>query len=168
MIGTVLKPQGIRGECKIKSYAARIDSFREWHTLYLRENGGYTPLPFRLTRIHEGFVYAVLAESSGPEAVERFRGAELYIDRAHASRPGGNADLIADLIGCDAFDPDGNRIGTLADVLQHSSVDTWVFRTERGTMMAPALLKVFPKVDTERRRITVCPERLSEVAVYED
>ena len=30
LIGTVLKPQGIHGECKIKSYAADVDSFQQW------------------------------------------------------------------------------------------------------------------------------------------
>ena len=34
MIGVVLKPQGIRGEIKIKPYAADVSLFEEWKTLY--------------------------------------------------------------------------------------------------------------------------------------
>ena len=56
----------------------------------------------------------------------------------------------------------------LTDVLQYGSVDTWVFRTETGTMMAPALLSVFPDVDPENRRISVLSEKLREVAVFDD
>ena len=39
MIGTVLKPQGVRGECKIKPYAANVDLFSSWKTLYLEDHG---------------------------------------------------------------------------------------------------------------------------------
>ena len=60
LIGTILKPQGVRGECKIRPYAADLDLFSSWNTLYLEENGSYTPVSCVVRRIHEGFVYAVL------------------------------------------------------------------------------------------------------------
>ena len=62
MIGTVLKPQGIRGEVKIKPYAARVEMFSSWKNLYLEDRGAWTPVPLKVTRIHDGFVYAVLSE----------------------------------------------------------------------------------------------------------
>ena len=74
---------------------------------------------------------------------------------------------IADLIGCDAEDEEGNPVGTLTDVLQYGSVDTWVFRTPSGTLMAPALLSVFPEVDPAAGKIRVCAEKLREVAVLD-
>ena len=168
MIGTVLKPQGIHGECKIKSYASDMDLFADWDTLYLEENGSFQPLPCRVTRIRDGFVYAVLGQCSSPDDVEKLRGRELYVDRAHAAPPEENAVYIADLIGCEARDLTGNTVGVLTDVLQHGPVDTWVFRTKTGSLMAPALLRVFPAVDPENRLITVDAERLQEVAVVED
>ena len=75
---------------------------------------------------------------------------------------------IADLVGCAAVDETGRTVGVLTDVLQYGSVDTWVFRTETGTLMAPALLSVFPEVDPENRRISVVSEKLREVAVIDD
>ena len=167
MIGTVLKPQGIRGEVKIKPYAARVEMFSSWETLYLGENGVYTPLPLKVTRIHEGFVYAFLAGSASVDDAEAFRGRDLYIDRAHAAPPEDGAVYIADLIGCEAVDEGGNPVGVLTDVLQYGSVDTWVFRTAAGTLMAPALLSVFPQVDAEAKKILVCSGKLQEVAVFD-
>ena len=76
-----------------------------------------------------------------------------------------NGNLIADLVGCRAVDENGQTVGTLTDVLQHGPVDTWVFRTASGTLMAPALLSVFPAVDPENKAIDVIRERLEEVAV---
>ena len=167
MIGTVLKPQGIRGECKIKSYAADPDLFLSWSTLYLEDHGIFTPLPCRAGRIHEGFVFAVLGNCHTADEAEKLRGRDLYIDRAHAAKPEKGGVYIADLIGCDAVDESGRMVGTLSDVLQYGTVDTWVFSTPAGTMMAPALLTVFPEVDTENRRISVCSEKLAEVAVFD-
>lgn len=167
MIGTVLKPQGIRGECKIKSYASRIEMFADWKTLYMQENGAYVPVSSRVTRIHEGFVYAVLADCLSADDAEAFRGRELFIDHAHAAPPDKGAVYIADLIGCVAEDEQGHVIGTLTDVLQYGSVDTWVFRTPEGTLMVPALLSVFPEVDPASGRIIAVAEKLQEVAVLD-
>ena len=168
MIGTVLKPQGIHGECKIKSFAADITRFAEWTTLYLREGADYVPLPCRVHRIQDGFVYASLGSCASPEDVERLRNRELFIDRAHAAPPEEGGVYIADLIGCTAEDETGKPLGTLREVLQHGPVDTWVFDGPKGSWMAPALLAVFPEVKPEEKRIIACTERLGEVAVFED
>jgi len=168
MIGTVLKPQGVQGECKIKPYAADLELFRKWKTLYLRNDSVYMPLPCRVNRIHDGFVYALLGECASADDAERLRGKDLYIDRSHAAQPEENGTLIADLIGCHAVTEDGRDLGVLTDVLQHATVDTWVFRSDRGEWMAPALLDAFPHVDAAGQRITVNEERLREVAVFED
>ena len=167
MIGTVLKPQGIRGEVKIRPYAARVEMFSSWKNLYLEDHGVYSPVSVKFSRIHDGFVYAFLSNCASADDAERFRGRDLYIDRAHAAVPEDGAVYIADLIGCEAVDESGVSVGTLTDVLQYGSVDTWVFRTSSGTMMAPALLSVFPEVDPAARRIQVCAEKLQEVAVFD-
>lgn len=168
MIGEVLKPQGIRGEAKVKPYAANHDDFRRWRTLYLAEGEGYTPIKSQCVRVHDGFVYLLLEGCERPEDVERLRGKRLYIDRAHANALAEDEVYISDLIGCEAVDERGEVIGMLTDVLQHGVVDVYVFRTPRGSMMAPALKAVFPQVDVAARRILVDAARLDEVAVREE
>lgn len=165
MIATVLKPQGVRGECKIRSYAADIEMFHRWHTLFRKSERGFDPVSVRVARIRDGFVYAHLDGSSTADEAEAFRDTELYVDRAHAAPSEEDAVLIADLIGCEAVDDSGASIGTLTDVLQYGTVDTWVFRTGEGTLMAPALKAVFPEVNVEKRQILVVRERLEEVSV---
>ena len=165
MIATVLKPQGVRGECKIQSWAADIELFRHWNTLYRKTDAGFEPVSVRVSRIRDSFVYAFLNDCSSADEAEKYRGTELYVDRMHASPTAEDAVLIADLIGCRAVDENNEVIGTLSDVLQSGTVDTWVFRTAKGTLMAPALKSVFPEVDTESKTITVVRSRLEEVFV---
>ena len=59
-------------------------------------------------------------------------------------------------------------MGVLIDVLQYGTVDTYVFRTKHGSLMAPALKAVVVETDVENRKIVVDRERLEEVAVLED
>ena len=168
MIGEVLKPQGVHGEAKVKPYAADLEAFRRWETLYLRDGESYTPIAARCSRVHDGFAYVTLGDCTSPEAVEKLRGRRLYIDRTHAAHLEEDEVYISDLIGCKAVDENGTEIGTLTDVLQHGVVDVYVFKTPTGTLMAPALKAVFPTVDVRAGRIDVCAERMDEVAVRED
>ena len=165
MVAQVLKPQGVHGEAKLKIFASDPQSFLKWKALYRKDGGTYTKLAARCSRVHDGFAYVTLEGCTTPEDVERLRDVELYIDRAHAARLRKGETYIADLIGCEAVYADGERMGTLTDVLQHGPVDVYVFDTPKGELMAPALLAVFPEVDVEHSRILVDRERLAEVAV---
>lgn len=168
MIGEVLRPQGVRGEAKVRPFAADPDAFLGWTTLYLQTGSTYTPIGAKCSRVHDGFAYITFAGCTSPDNVEKLRGKQLFIDRAHACALDEDEVYIADLIGCEAVDEAGRTVGTLTDVLQNGPVDVYVFKTQKGTMMAPALLAVFPAVDVAARRISVCSDRLSEVAVLED
>ena len=168
LVGEILKPQGVRGEAKIKPYASNPDDFKRWKTLYLKEGEVYRPLEARCSRVHDGFAYVTLEGCTTPEDVERLRGKVIYVDRAHAAKLGEDEVYISDLIGCEAFTREGEKVGVLIDVLQYGTVDTYVFRTKHGSLMAPALKAVFVETDVENRKIVVDRERLEEVAVLED
>lgn len=98
----------------------------------------------------------------------KLRGQKLYIDRAHALSLADDEVYISDLIGCAAVDETGASLGKLTDVLQHGAVDVYVFQSDKGEWMAPALKAVFPAVDVQNRIIRVVREKLDEVAVYNE
>ena len=168
MIGEVLKPQGIKGEVKIKPYSANHDDFRRWKTLYIKQGEGFQPIKIKCNRVHEGFVYAMLGDCASMEDAEKFRAVQLYVDRAHANPLEEDEVYISDLIGCEGIDEEGKSIGKLTDVLQHGVVDVYVFKEKGKSVMAPALKAVFPTVDVAEKRISVIREKLNEVAVWEE
>ncbi len=168
MIGEVLKPQGIKGEVKIKPYAANHDDFRRWKTLYIKQGESYAPIKVKCNRVHEDFVYAMLGDCATMEDAEKYRAVQLYVDRAHANPLEEDEVYISDLIGCEGIDEAGKSIGELVDVLQHGVVDVYVFKKGAKSVMAPALKAVFPTVDVKEKRISVIREKLDEVAVWED
>ena len=168
MIGEVLKPQGIKGEVKIKPYAANHDDFRRWKILYIKQGETYVPIKMKCNRVHDGFVYAMLGDCASMEDAEKFRAVQLYVDRAHANPLEEDEVYISDLIGCEGIDEEGKSIGELVDVLQHGMVDVYVFKAKGTSVMAPALKAVFPTVDVAEKRISVIREKLDEVAVWEE
>lgn len=168
LIGEVLRPQGVRGEAKVRPYAANPADYMRWKTLYLKKGDEYTPVGAKCSRVHDGFAYITLEGCTSPDDVEKLRGRELYVAREDTAPMDDGEVLIADLIGCKAVDEKGTEIGTLVDVLQHGPVDVYVFKTPRGSLMAPALQAVFPVVDVEARRISVVSDKLEEVCVRED
>ena len=98
MIGEVLRPQGVRGEVKVKPYAAEPEMFLDWTTLYTRKGEEYQPHPARCSRVHDGFAYVTLGDAETREAAEALRGTELWIDRAHAAQLPEDAVYISELI----------------------------------------------------------------------
>ena len=168
LIGEILRPQGVKGEAKVRPYAANPGDYMRWKTLYLKDGEGYAPIGARCSRVHDGFAYITLEGCGSPEDVEKLRGRELYVARKDTAPMEEGEVLIADLVGCKAVDDAGEEIGTLTDVLQHGPVDVYVFKTPKGSLMAPALQAVFPAVDVQARRIDVVRERLEEVCVRED
>ena len=124
MIGEVLRPQGVRGEMKVRPYAADPDMFLEWATL-LPAAGKLPSRKAHCSRVHDGFAYLTLEGVTDRDGAEALRGTQLWIDRAHACQLPEDACYVCELMGCRAVDETGTEIGTLTDVLQYSSGGNW-------------------------------------------
>ena len=91
------------------------------------------------------------------------------MDREHAVELDEDENFICDLEGLEAYDTQGNRIGTLREVLTPNQIcDVYVFDTPRGEMMIPALRRVVKEVDLDEEKIILDEAVLPEVAVWED
>ena len=164
-VGEVLKPQGIRGEIKVKPLTNDPMRFEDASVLYLEDKGAYTPLQARFVRFDGSAVYLLLEGISDRNAAEALRGRLLYVDRAHAVELDEDEYFIVDLIGLEGVDSEGRSLGTLTEVMQPGGNDVYVIKTSRGEMLLPALKHVIPTVDVKNGLVTVDEKRLPEVAV---
>jgi len=165
-VGQVIKPQGVRGEVKVKPLTDDLRRFLDLEQIFVCEGEAYLPRAVRCTRVNDGFAYLQFEGARDREAAEALRGMLLYVDRASATPLPEDADYIVDLIGCEVFDTQGERVGALVDVLQPGASDVYVIDTPRGDLLIPALKRVVPEVDVAARRITIDESVLPEVAVY--
>jgi len=168
-IGQVLRPQGLKGEVKVRPDTDEAARFLDFDFLY-QKTGEETFIPIAIhdVSLRKGFVFLTLEEDAGVEAAEARRNLVLYIDRAHATPLGEHENYIVDMIGCRLVGHKGREIGRLKDILQPGAQDVYVVTTLEGEMLIPALRHVILSVDTEEKLITVDEDRLSEVAVLAD
>lgn len=168
LLGEIVRPQGIRGEVKLKHYTDDPGRFLELETVYREQGGGYAPLAITGARVNKDDVFLVIEGVNDRDAAEALRGVKLWIDRAHARELNEDEVFIADILGARAYDTTGAEIGTLKEVLTPGGVDVFVFQTPRGTLMAPALKDVLLTLDADNGRIVLNEKRLDEVALYEN
>lgn len=168
MIGEITKPQGVRGEVKVRPCTCDPDRFEGLETVYFEKDGGYAPVKVKVNRIGADAVFMNVEGVLDRDAAEKLRGTLLYIDRAHAVVLDGDTNFLADLYGLRGVVSDGRDLGTLRDVMQPGGNDVYVFRGPLGEVLVPALKSVVVKVDLEAGEMLLDGARLDEVAVFED
>lgn len=168
-IGEIVKPQGIRGEVKLRAMTSDMSRYARLETVYLKEGKNYVPRKVLKGRSYDGFAFLTLEGVTDRNQAEMLRGVEVYVDREHAIELDEDENFISDLEGLEAYDTQGNHIGTLVEVLTPNQIcDVYRFETPRGDMMIPALRRVVKEVDLDEEKIILDENVLPEVAVWED
>lgn len=168
MIGEITKPQGVRGEVKVRPCTCDAERFEGLETVYIEKDGGYAPLNIHVNRLGADAVFMNVEGVSDRDAAEKLRGTLLYIDRAHAVELDEDTNFITDLYGLRGVVDDGRDLGKLTDVMQPGGNDVYVFRGALGEVLVPALKSVVLKVDLQAGEMLLDGKRLDEVAVFDE
>lgn len=164
VVGEILKPQGVRGELKIKPITDDPRRFRKLRAVYIDDR------LFRIQscRINES-VFLKLEGIDDRNEAQKFVGKFLRIDRLYAITPDEDSYFIVDLIDCKIIGSDGNFLGTVTSVDNYGSADVVTAHSEDGKIFRfPFLKRVFVSVDTAEKTITANTRELESVSVYED
>ena len=168
VIGEITKPQGVRGEVKLRPITCDFERFDGLEIAYLKRGDLYEPIELSVNRITPDAVYMNVKGITDRNAAERLRGELVYIDRAHAVELDEDSTFLCDLIGLHGVVSDGRDLGTLRDVMQPGGNDVYVFKGPLGEILVPALRSVVVKVDLDAGEIHFDGKRLNEVAVFDE
>lgn len=168
MIGEITKPQGVRGELKLRPVTCDPSRFEGMEQAYLKEGEAYRPVKISVRRVGEDAIFFRMEGVQTRDDAEKLRGTLLYTDRAHAVELDEDSAFICDLIGLKGMLSDGGEIGTLKDVLQPGGNDVYVFSGARGEVLVPALKSVVLSVDLDAGTMLLDSGRMAEVAVYDE
>ena len=168
VIGEIVKPQGVRGEVKLRPITCDVERFNGLAQAYFRRGEDFIPVHIRASRRAQEAVFLTLEGVEDRDAAEKLRGEFLYIDRENALELGEDENFIVDLLGCRATDTDGREIGMLTDVMQPGGNDVYVFEGPLGEVLVPALKSVVLRVDVREKTILLDAKRLGEVAVFDE
>lgn len=162
VIGEVLKPQGIRGELKVKTYTDAPEDVKAFGTVYI-DGTAYKILSFRVGA--DGAAYMGLRGIPDRNAAELFRGKKLEGERADAPDLEEGQYYIVDILGLSCETEEGEFLGTVKDITNLSS-DIYTIEKAGKNILFPAIKGVVVKVDLENKKLIVNKARFAEVAVY--
>ena len=168
MIGEITKPQGVRGEVKVRPCTCDPERFDGLETVYVKREDAYVPLNITVNRLAPDAVFMNVEGVSDRDQAEKLRGTLLYIDRAHAVELDEDTTFLCDLYGLRGVVSDGRDLGVLKDVMQPGGNDVYVFNGPLGEVLVPALKSVVMKVDLEKGEMLLDGQRLDEVAVFDE
>lgn len=160
VIGEVLKPQGIRGEVKIKPLIDDVSDLKSVKKVFI----GDTEYKILSARADSQAAYLALSGVADRNAAEFLRGKEVLADRADLPALEEGRYYIVDIIGCAVVTENGKRLGEIADILP-AHTDIYVMREGDKEYMFPAAEGVLLDVDVEKKIITVSEKRIGEVLV---
>ena len=110
LVGRIVRPHGVRGAVKVLPETDDPNRFLTLKEAFVEDGTGRHAVTVESAQLLSGGVIVFLAGVDTPEKAERLRGAGLLVDRAHAVRLPEYSYFIADLLGCEAMDTDGNRL----------------------------------------------------------
>lgn len=159
-VATVLKPQGIRGEIKVKVFMDDADDLKGFSRLLV----GGEEYSVMSVRGSGEFAYLVLRGIADRNAAETLRGKDVEALRSECPVPPEGRYYIADLIGCKVEYADGAAIGEVISVTP-AATDIYTLATAKGEVSFAAAEGVIESVSPEERRIVVNKKRFKEVSV---
>lgn len=167
-IGEVLKPQGIKGEIKIRHFCDSAEVAAGFKTVYLKQKDGAEPLVVIKSRNDMTYAFLTLKGIDDRDKAEALRGKLLYADKNAFPKLPKDIFYIRDLVGLSVVTETGEDLGKIIDILQHGAVDVYCVKSEKDFMMFPALNRVIISTDIAAGKMVLNKKALSEVAVYED
>ena len=167
-IGTILKPQGIRGEVKIEPYTNNIARLTELKSVYFKSADEYIEKDIEKSRTDSKFLYVKFKSVDDRNEAERLRGKNIYIDRQNAEVLPEGAYYIADLIGMKVFDDNGILLGELKEIMQTGSKDIYIVNLKGGgTLSFPSVDGVIVHRDITNREMRIDGKKIEQVGIYE-
>lgn len=162
IIGEVLKPQGIRGELKIKTYTDFPEDVKAFGKVYI-DGKEYKILSFRVG--NDGAAYVGLRGIPDRNAAELFRGKKIEGDREDAPELEDGQYYIVDILGLACETEEGEFLGTVKDVANLSS-DVYTLEKDGKSILFPVVNGVIVKVDLKTKKIIVDKAKFDQIAVY--
>ena len=155
-VGVITSTHGIRGEVKVFPTTDDPQRFRKLKDVLLDTGRGLQPMEVEQVRFFKNMVIVKFKGLDSIDDVEIFRGRDLLVSRENAVELGPDEYFIADLIGLLVVTDEGERLGTLTDVLQTGANDVYVVKTDAGKeILLPAIKQCILDTDPEAGKITV-------------
>jgi 16S rRNA processing protein RimM len=152
-IGRITAPRGIKGEVKVQVLTDFPERFGLLGTVYLGPD--HRPIEIESSRLHQRWALLMFVGRHTRESVEDLRGLQVDIPYSEAMPLGPDMHYEHQIVGLSVWTEEGERLGTVREIIYTGSNDVYVVRGSRGEVLIPALKDVVLEIDLDEEKILV-------------
>lgn len=155
-IGQIVNTRGLRGEVKVNSFSEDPHRFEKVKSILVKSNKDYVEYEIERVTYVKNQVVLKLKGINKIEYAEALRNSYIYVKREDLDKLPEGTYYIADLIGLDVYEENGNFLGKVDDIFSTKSNDVYVVRTEIGELKyLPSIPEVLKDIDLTNKKIIV-------------
>jgi 16S rRNA processing protein RimM len=156
LMGEVIRPHGLEGLLRIKSYAQAEDSFLRAETVLLQK-GSVKPREYAVTSVrpHKNVHLMKLRGVDSLEEAERLKGARILIGKETLNSKSQDEYFWHELIGLEVYLIRGEYVGKIKYILPTGSNDIYVVQEGKKEVLIPAIYDVVQEIDLTKNRMII-------------
>lgn len=162
--GKIIKPQGVKGEVKIKLFTDNYSAISQISEVFLSNEKQARKI--KTVSVRFGFAYILFEDVTDRNMAELLRGKDVSLPKEELPLAK-DTFLIDDIINSNVYDENNNIIGVLVDVEQYGAADVWVVRSEGREYSFPYVEHIVKKVLPEQQIIIVNKKSFDEAKICE-
>ncbi len=162
IIGKIIKPQGIKGEVKLKILTDNPQIFLSLKDVFIDDK----PKKVLSCSVRFGFAYLMLEGITSRNDAEKLRDKEVSILKSDFVLEE-NTFLIEDILNCEVFDEKNNYIGKLVNIEKYGAADVWTIYADGRNYQIPYINKIVKNVLINEKKIIFNRKNFNEAKICE-
>lgn len=140
-VGKIIKPQGIKGEVKIKPLIDIPAIFNGKHALFIEKR----PSEHKSASYRLGYAYVMFDEIADRNVAEKYRNKLVYITKEEFDKLSEDDFLIDDLVGTMLYDENDEYVGQIMGVTDYGFDDIFIVKESGRLYEVPFKKGIFGK-----------------------
>ncbi len=156
-IGKITNFFGIKGEAKV-GYDNQ-NQLKSAKRVFLLDDDSKRELDVQSIRFHKNFAIVKFAQINDINELIQYKGQRIFVSKSDAlNKLEKDEYLISDLIDCEVYTEDGEKIGVVVNISNNSSQDLLNIKNYLGQIsLVPFVNEFFPEVDIKNKKIIIKP-----------
>ncbi len=155
-VGVISSTHGIRGEVKVFPTTDDVKRFKKLKNVILDTGKEHLNLEVEGVKFFKQFVILKFKGIDNINDIEKYKGKDLLVDRANAVKLRKDEYFVVDLIGLEVFTEDGEKFGTMKDVLETGANDVYIIDSlNHGEVLIPAIKQCVLDIDIEANKMVI-------------
>ena len=155
-VGVISSTHGIKGEVKVFPTTDDVKRFKKLKNVILDTGRENLNLEVEGVKFFKQFVILKFKGIDNINDIEKYKGKDLLVDRANAVKLRKDEYFVVDLIGLEVFTEDGEKFGTMKDVLETGANDVYIIDSiNHGEVLIPAIKQCVLDIDIEANKMVI-------------